>query len=79
MKIKRQCSMLIDQNRYIGDDPVGHKCFHDAAYKLDGYLFCEYCVTLLKTDPMRLTIPPHKPLTDAEFTKRVKQELVWRL
>jgi hypothetical protein len=50
--------MLIDQNRYIGDDPIGHHCMNDAAWEGYGYLFCKECAEMLTKEPERITFPP---------------------
>lgn len=41
-----RCDALLDQGRYIGPDPVGHKCSRPATWELyDGHgpLFCDHC------------------------------------
>jgi len=48
MNIPLFCEMLIDQNRYIGDDPVGYKCSNSAVQTVPfankHYLICESCL-----------------------------------
>jgi len=57
-KIYYRCEMLIDQNRYIGSDPVGHCCMNKADYeRLDGYLICESCKNMIFNEPNRITYP----------------------
>ena len=58
--IKPKCSMLIDQNVYCEDVPLGHTCFNDAEYT-DGVLFyCKECKDsiMLCTDT-HITKPKH--------------------
>ena len=59
LEIRFNCEMLIDQNRYIGDDPVGHACYNAAEFEMgnDGPLICSKCVEMLKTQPDRITFP----------------------
>ena len=59
-EVKLICDALVDQNKYIGDDPVGHACFNEAKYEtawIDGepILLCEECSQILLTDLARLT------------------------
>lgn len=52
------CDMLVDQERYIGVDPVGYKCSAPAVFEsAEGYLFCEECNHTLTNEPARLTFP----------------------
>lgn len=51
------CQMLIDQNRYIGKDPVGHACSNPMAYEYQGYRVCESCKEMILKEPMRITFP----------------------
>ena len=54
--IDYRCDMLIDQNRYIGEDPVGHACYNKADYEdQDGYLICQECVNMRETQPGRIS------------------------
>ena len=56
--IQLRCDCLIDQNRYIGDDPVGHKCSLPAEWEApNGMLYCQHCKELLTTDPSRISYP----------------------
>lgn len=49
------CDALIDQNRYIGDDPVGHACFNKAISVTDtGHMLCKSCEELLSTGRITL-------------------------
>ncbi len=43
------CQALIDQNRFIGEDPVGHSCSNDAIYRNNttGYRLCQDCYDAL--------------------------------
>ena len=57
MEIKPKCDMLIDQNKYIGADPVGHCCFNEATLSNGEYFMCEECGESLKSGDGRITIP----------------------
>ena len=60
-----KCSGLIDQNRFIGDDPVGRACFEKATLLTDtGHFLCEKCESLLSTG--RITLPPAR-YREAEY------------
>lgn len=52
------CGCLIDQNRYIGDDPVGHSCMNKATLKLEldevTLYMCDTCNEMLINEPERL-------------------------
>lgn len=56
--LKPKCDMLIDQNLYIGDDPVGHVCLNDAEYQAHGYFFCQECRDMLWEGTERIRFPP---------------------
>ena len=61
MKIGIPCSCLIDQNRFIGEDPVGHCCMNQAVFryeKEDGQetFFCKSCYELFLEDSFRITV-----------------------
>jgi hypothetical protein len=58
--ISMSCDMLVDQRRYIGNDPVGHKCTMSAVWEDPdtGYLFCARCMDLYAFERHRLTFPP---------------------
>jgi hypothetical protein len=67
------CDCLIDQNRFIGDDPIGHACHKPAKYHDHGINVCEDCMKMLG-DPeqtQRATIP--KTLL-IEATERLRKE-----
>ena len=34
MEYKCKCEALIDQGKYIGEDPVGHACLHEAEVRV---------------------------------------------
>ena len=53
MKLPYRCSALIDQGRYIGEDPVGHACYHKAIKELNGELICSTCETWLNSSKGR--------------------------
>ncbi len=55
------CNAYIDQNRYIGKDPVGHKCSGPARWETsEGYLICSECKKMLAEEPGRVSFigPP---------------------
>ena len=52
------CDMLIDQNRYIDSDPIGHCCGLPATHIVDKtHFICERCAALLRDGSDRITIP----------------------
>lgn len=52
------CEVLIDQDRLIGDDPVGYRCTSAAEWETpDGYLICDNCRELHRQQPSRVTFP----------------------
>jgi hypothetical protein len=56
MELNYICEMLVDQNRYIDDDPIGYKCSSPAKWESkEGYLFCDRCKNLIGFG--RLTLP----------------------
>lgn len=56
--IAPSCDMLIDQDRHIGSDPVGHVCYNRATRILGNqYYICDSCVELLSEGSDRITIP----------------------
>lgn len=58
VSIPLHCEMLIDQNLYIGGDPVGHSCSNPAAFETkEGYLLCQGCKKLWDNESHRLTLP----------------------
>lgn len=68
------CNMLIDQNRYIGEDPVGYKCSRAARWESDGYLVCDICREMFATEPERITVPL-TPYTKEQQEAYIKQML----
>lgn len=53
------CECLVDQNRYIGSDPIGYKCSRPAAHEMecgDGrkFLICAECFQMTLTEPDRI-------------------------
>lgn len=58
-EIPYHCEMLLDQNRFVGNDPVGHACMKEATWETpEGFLVCDNCKRLLTTQPEQLTFPP---------------------
>jgi hypothetical protein len=55
--IKKYCDGLIDQGRFIGSDPVGHRCV-EPPIVVDryGHFICESCEKMLSTG--RVTFAP---------------------
>ena len=49
--------MLVDQNRYVGNDPVGHRCLNSASHEFAGYLICDWCLRMLYDEPWRIETP----------------------
>lgn len=53
------CEALLDQDRYIGGDPVGHACYNQANFFcLHGGLIhavCESCFQLVWNDSPRIS------------------------
>lgn len=48
----------MDQNRYIGEDPVGHKCQNDADFEtVMGVLLCRDCYVHFMNNSGRVTFP----------------------
>jgi len=42
------CDALVDQNRYIGKDPVGYKCMNTAIYGVyKGKYLCQDCFEMI--------------------------------
>lgn len=57
------CEALIDQNRYIGEDPIGHCCTQPATKAYNGHALCASCYDLIQSEPERVHLtPPHAPL-----------------
>lgn len=58
--IMPMCDMLIDQNKYIGDDPIGHACFNQAMFTMeDTHFVCVDCANKLKNGGGNVSIPVH--------------------
>jgi hypothetical protein len=54
--MKPKCDCLLDQNHYIGDDPIGHACFNDAVYQTKTHFFCDDCKQLFMEGSERITL-----------------------
>lgn len=60
------CECLIDQDRYIGSDPVGYKCMNTAVWVIGGAgiligkKFCDDCKKIREETPERITFPQGK-------------------
>ncbi len=55
------CTALIDQDRFIGGDPVGYGCSSSAVtvhWKNGfGWRLCAQCAVMLAEEPHRVTLP----------------------
>ena len=51
------CDALIDQGRYIGDDPVGYSCMREAVTRVGGFDLCARCAAMLIDEPDRIMLP----------------------
>lgn len=72
MKINFKCEMFIDQNKKIGNDPVGYACSNRAEFEFpSGMLVCEECLKIWKDTPQRVTFPrpPYGRLVQTELLK----------
>lgn len=49
--------MLIDQNKYIDGDPLGHACWNDAMYHDGNYFYCEECKNKIEAGDKSVTRP----------------------
>jgi len=55
--IQPPCEALIDQNRFIGEDPVGGRCCNSGThYTKEGAWICDDCQTLIEMEPHRVLI-----------------------
>jgi hypothetical protein len=56
-----RCAALLDQDRYIGDDPVGHACYNQASETVwiggVGWRVCSSCAALVRSGSNRVTLP----------------------
>lgn len=64
--------MLIDQNIYIDNDPIGHCCRNGGEVILDGMLICRECEATFIQDPIRFTLPEERHTKEEwqEITKK---------
>ena len=74
MTIYPPCDMLIDQNRYIGSDPIGHACSNKATHTDGTYNVCESCLRMFKDEPERITIPFKKPGSHQQWMNKSLQK-----
>lgn len=76
--IKRsfRCDCLIDQDRYIGSDPVGYACTKPATYENqeNWALFCDEHAEMWRTNPDRITLPG-LPFQGFENQKRLYEAM----
>lgn len=77
IEIKMPCSCLIDQDRFIGNDPIGYACVKPAIkYAIadrEYYYFCQHCIDLFFKDPLRVTF--RSSLSPEEFRLEVNKHL----
>lgn len=66
------CECLIDQNKYIGEDPVGYACSKRATKKakteLGSLYICDDCLKILTENPERITYTFKDEVLNAEAT-----------
>ena len=67
--IKIHCDMLIDQNVYIGEDPIGHKCLNEAILTDGIYNICGECAKMICDQKQihRITVTSKKYRMTAEL------------
>jgi len=72
-----KCDILVDQDRYIGGDPVGYACSGDAVREdKDGVLWCARCLSILMAHGAhRLTVPTEQPFGRAAQDRAAAQAL----
>ena len=77
-KIPFRCDALVDQKRYIGEDPVGYKCSREAKWEApDGFLLCDGCLAMFK-DPKQIYRLTFVPPYGAAYQKGVVDYVVGR-
>lgn len=77
MEVYVLCEMLIDQNRYIGPDPVGHRCMNRAEFEdAQGYLYCSLCKDIIGSGRLTLPIGPHGKDHQLRMMKTLTQKMV---
>jgi len=58
LKQFRVCDALVDQSRYIGEDPIGHRCSNHCTETVvlagERFDICDKCLEILREDPLRL-------------------------
>lgn len=42
-----KCDMMINQNRFIGADPIGHCCMNDAVFQTTTHFICDSCANAM--------------------------------
>lgn len=50
------CDAYVDQGKYIGDDPVGYKCYQAAVHRVGDKDLCDWCYR----HQSRITFKPGK-------------------
>jgi hypothetical protein len=63
LKERLYCCGLLDQDRFIGDDPVGHCCANPSEetvwWRGLNFRLCSTCAKLFRLNSPRLQIPLH--------------------
>lgn len=54
--LEYSCQSLIDQGKYIDDDPVGYRCSGKAKWNYLGYFVCEKCKDMIQSEPERISL-----------------------
>lgn len=61
------CEALINQGRFIGEDPIGHACTNKAEFQIGNVMLCKECVELVRLGKMdRISIPEHLVMISPE-------------
>lgn len=73
------CEALVDQNRYIGDDPIGHSCGNRAEVQIGNSLLCKECSDLIPTGRISFDALRAKTLPEIkiEAWKRTIMEMIY--
>lgn len=80
MRIPFCCDALVDQDRFIGEDPIGYKCSSNAVYETTinkkDVLICLGCHTIFKEEPDRITFSNY---TGIERQNELIRKIVGRM
>lgn len=76
--MKYKCEAFIDQNRYCGNDPVGHACYNSAEIHIPfetgsehTWFICNECYDQLETNRISFGTP----LTDKNRSDRINRAI----